>query len=127
METILALFTAASIQFALPPDLLASLCFVESSYNTQAIHYADGYHNSVGICQIQLRTAQWLGFEGSEKELMEPSNNIYYAAAYLAYQRDRYNSIQKAVIAYNIGHAKNLTTTEYQVRVYRVWRVTNND
>jgi len=123
MNTLTALFIATSAHFNLPPGLLSSLCYVESTHNPQAIHYADGSTNSYGVCQIKYETAQWLGFEGTEEELMQPANNIYYAGAYLAYQRQRYHgAINKAVIAYNRGHAKNLTTTEYQANVYRVWR-----
>src|SRR5882757_11341219 len=123
MSTLTAIFIATSTQFNLPPGLLASLCFVESGHDIQAIHYNDGNGNSIGICQIKYKTSQWLGFKGTEQELMNPSTNIYYAAAYLSYQRHRYQgSIHKAVIAYNYGHAGHLTSTEYQVKVYKVWQ-----
>lgn len=125
MDTLTALFIATSAQFNLPPGLLSSVCYVETRHNIQAMHYNDGVGNSVGVCQIKLRTAQWLGFKGTEQELLEPSTNIYYAGAYLAYQARRYGSINKAVIAYNYGHSKNLTTTEYQVKVFNKWRGDN--
>lgn len=123
MGPLAALFISTSLQFNLPPGLLASICYVETGHNIEAIHYRDGSsRNSIGVCQIQLRTAQWLGFKGTEEQLMAPAVNIYYAAAYLNYQRQRYNSIDKAVIAYNYGHAKDLQTTGYQVKVYKVWK-----
>ena len=77
----------------------------------------------MGVCQIKLKTAKWLGFRGTEKQLMDPSINIYYAGKYLAKQLHRYTSIQKAVIAYNIGNAKNLTTSKYQAKVFKRWEL----
>lgn len=125
MNTLLALFTTATIQFSLPPGLLASLCFVESKHDITAIHEDDGDSNSVGVCQIKLKTAQWFGFQGTEKDLMRPAVNIYYAAAYLSYQQRRYKGdITKAIIAYNIGNAKGLTQTQYSIKVIGQWQQT---
>jgi soluble lytic murein transglycosylase-like protein len=118
----MVLFTATSLHFNLPPGLLSSICYVETRHNVNAIHYQDGGEDSIGVCQLHYTTAQWLGYEGTEEGLLDPATNIYWAGAYLAYQQCRYHSIQRAVIAYNYGHAKGLTTTEYQVKVYRQWR-----
>ncbi len=114
------------MKFGLQPKLLSSLCWVESKHVITAIHKDDGTSNSVGICQIKLKTAKWLGFKGTEKQLMNPETNIYYAAAFLSYQQHRYNSITKAVIAYNIGNAKGLTSTKYSVKVLTRWRTEFN-
>ncbi len=122
MNTLAAIFIATSAQFNLPPGLLASVCFVETKHDINAVHYNDGQGNSIGICQIKYKTAKWLGFKGTEQDLMNPAINIYYAAAYLAHQHRRYGNVQQAVIAYNYGHAGGLTTTEYQVKVYKQWR-----
>lgn len=121
----MTVFLSTSIQFNLPPGLLASVCYVETRHNVQAVHYNDGQGNSVGICQIKLKTAQWLGFRGTEQELLDPATNIYYAGAYLNHQRNRYGNVQQAVIAYNQGHSGGLTTTEYQLKVFKVWRNNN--
>jgi soluble lytic murein transglycosylase-like protein len=116
------LFILVSAQFNLPSGLLSSVCFIESHHNPTAIHYHDGKGSSIGLCQIKLKTAQSLGFKGTEKQLMQVKNNIYYAGAYLHHQQIRYNGdITKAVIAYNIGHSGNLTTSRYQVRVFNKW------
>ena len=120
--TIAGLFITISTQFGLPQGLLSSLCFVESNHNPQIVHYNDGIGDSIGICQIKYSTAQWLGFEGTEEELFRPEVNIYYAAAYLRHQIDRYGSVGKGVIAYNMGSAKQLTSTKYQVKVFEIWR-----
>ena len=122
--TLLPIFVSISIQFGLPPNLLSSLCYVESKHDIYAVHEDDGGSNSLGVCQVKLATAQWLGFKGTEEQLMKPHINIYYAGMYLSKQRNRYNgSIEKAVIAYNVGHAKNLTSTEYSRKVLRQWEI----
>ncbi len=119
------LFTTTSLHFGLPPKLLEALCYIESTHNINAVHKDDGGGNSVGVCQIKLKTAVWLGFKGTEKELMVPKTNIYYSAKYLAYQIKRYNSTTKAIIAYNRGNAKGLTSTRYSVKVIKQWRKIN--
>lgn len=120
------LFSHATVQARLPPNLLSALCYVESAHNIHAIHKDDGTSNSVGICQVKLKTAKWLGFKGTEKQLMDPATNIHYAALYLSRQIKRYGSIEKGVIAYNIGNAKRLTHTNYSVKVLKQWRAENN-
>lgn len=116
------LFNTTTVEFNLPPDLLSSLCFIESTHNINAIHYDDGTGNSVGVCQIKLSTAKWLGFKGTEKQLMNPKVNIHYAGKYLQHQINRYHSVTKGIIAYNVGHAKNLTYTQYSAKVIKQWR-----
>lgn len=115
-------FTVFSLALGLPPGLLSSLCYVESKHNPAAIHHDDGGSNSIGICQIKLSTAKDLGFDGTEKDLLNPSDNILIAGLYLKHQINRYNSIQRGVIAYNKGNAKNLTSSRYQTKVFRQWR-----
>lgn len=125
--TILAImFTATSIQFELPRNLLTSLCYVESNHNPKAIHKDDGNSNSVGVCQVKLSTARSLGFKGTEKQLLDPETNIYYSAKYLKYQLLRYkNNSTNAIIAYNRGNAKGLTRTKYSDKVIQRWRINN--
>lgn len=116
-----ALFLTISIQYHLPPGLLSSLCYVESKHNVGAIHKADGSTDSFGVCQIKYETAKHLGFRGTPKQLMEPKYNIKYAAKYLSHQLKRYGNVQQAVIAYNMGHAGQLTSSKYQVKVFEKW------
>ncbi len=122
MNTLMALFMMTTLQLNLPQGLLASLCYVETRHNVNAIHYDDGVGNSIGVCQIKLETAQDLGFEGTEDDLMDPETNIYYAGLYLKHHINKYQAINKAVIAYNRGNAKGLTSSKYQVKVFKVWR-----
>ncbi len=115
-----AIFMSVTLFYGLPPGLLSSLCFVETRHQS-VIHYNDGKSDSYGICQIKYSTAKELGYTGSPEDLLIPSINISYAGAYLKKQINRYHSIEKAVIAYNKGHATE-TTTAYQIAVFKQWR-----
>lgn len=101
--TLLALFASATTEYNLPPKLLDALCFVESNHRPHVINRDDGKGDSVGICQVQLRTARYMGYRGTEKGLLGPGTNILYAAKYLRYQLDRYGDLEKAIAAYNAG------------------------
>lgn len=128
METLTAIFLSATMQFNLPPALLDSLCFVESKHEVTAIHHDDGGSDSLGVCQVKLETARWLGFQGTEQQLMNPKVNAYYAAKYLSRNLKRYNGqVEKSVIAYNRGSAKNLRHTQYSQKVLTIWRQANNE
>ncbi len=117
------LFTTTSAQFDLPKDLLSSLCYIESTHNINAVHKDDGNSNSVGICQIKWTTAKWLGFTGTEKQLMDPKINIYYAGKYLKHQINRYKgSVPRAVTAYNKGHSSSDGNNKYYRKVLYQWR-----
>lgn len=115
---LLILFNSTTVQFNLPNNLLQSICYIESKHNISAVHKDDGNSDSLGVCQIKLETAKWLGFKGSKKELMLPEVNLYYSAKYLRYNLDRYNgNTIKAIISYNKGNAKNLKTSKYYNKV----------
>ena len=117
------LFMLNTVQLGLPDSLLSSVCYVETHHNVAAIHKADGHGDSIGICQIKLKTARQLGFKGSAYDLQDPKVNIYYAGLYLKHQIARYRgSVKRAVIAYNFGSAKSFTSSKYQVKVFKVWR-----
>lgn len=107
VSTTLALTLAIAGQtFDLPKGLLSGLCFVESSHQAFAIHREDGIGDSIGLCQVKLATARWLGYTGDARGLLVASVNAHYAAKYLRYQLNRYHgNIEDAVSAYNAGHA----------------------
>jgi soluble lytic murein transglycosylase-like protein len=122
--SLLLIFSSVTTQLNLPAKLLPALCYVESKHNVAAIHHDDGATDSLGICQIKLETAKWLGFKGTKQQLMNPKINIYYAGLYLQRNIKRYNgNVIKAIIAYNRGNAKNLTTTVYSTKVIKQWGV----
>lgn len=120
------LYLFASIQYGLPQGLLSSICYVESKHDISAYHKHDGKGNSVGVCQVKIQTAMMLGFRGSEKELMEPSTNVMYAAKYLQHQLIRYDGdTVAAIISYNRGSKKLLTRTDYSDKVIKYWENIN--
>ena len=97
----------AEMYFDIPQGLLNAICHTESKLNVAANTPKDGGpHTSVGLCQIQLRTARGLGFTGSEEELAHPGVNAIYAAKYLSKQAKRYGSWIHAISAYNMGSLK---------------------
>lgn len=123
MNTLITILTTVSMQQGLPHGLLESVCWVETKHNPNAIHRNDGVGDSIGLCQIKLKTSKWLGYRGTAEGLLNPKVNAYWAGKYLQYQIKRHNgNTEKAVIAYNIGNAKGLTTTAYSVKVFKYWR-----
>jgi soluble lytic murein transglycosylase-like protein len=103
--TLALLFASVTQQYHLPPGLLSAVCFTESSHRVDAIHRDDGGQDSVGLCQLHLSTAKWLGYKGNIQGLFDPKTNVTYAGTYLAYLLKRYNgNIYKAMGAYNSGH-----------------------
>lgn len=125
MELLSTIFLAASLQYNLPPKLLDAVCYIESHYDVKAIHHDDGGEDSLGVCQVKLSTARFLGFTGTQKQLMKPQINAKYAAKYLRYQLTHYDdNTEKAIISYNRGNAKGLTRTKYSIKVLKVyWRL----
>jgi soluble lytic murein transglycosylase-like protein len=124
MTTLTALFITFSAQYQLPPNLLSSLCWVESKHKIQAVHHDDGGEDSLGVCQVKLSTAKWLGFKGTANQLMNPEVNIKYSAKYLSKQIHRYKgNIKKAVTAYNRGHSTKTGDSAYYRKVKTKWRM----
>lgn len=125
MDILTALFIANTTRFNLPNGLLSSLCFVESRHISSIVHKHDGKSHSYGICQVKLETARYLGFIGTQDELLKPENNIFYAAMYLNKQIRRYNDITKGIVAYNRGNALRLTRSNYSDKVIKHWGENN--
>lgn len=95
----------AQAKTGIDPQILYAVCLVESQGTTTAFHPHDGHGSSLGVCQVKLSTAQLMGFKGSEKDLMDPTTNAVYAAKYLSKHLVRYKDLNKALSAYNAGHA----------------------
>lgn len=120
---LLLLFNTQTKAFDLPPNLLASMCYVESQHNIHAHHVKDGATDSFGVCQIKLATAKQMGFTGSADQLMKPEVNTYYAAKFLKYQITRYNSVPRGVTAYNKGHSSSDGNSAYYQKITKVLAV----
>lgn len=121
----------AEVTFDIPENLLYSICYIESNHNPHVVTPADGgQHTSVGLCQIQDRTAKEMGFTGASKDLLHVGENSMYAAKYLRFQLDRYGNIPDAVASYNRGSVLKVrgkySNQEYVDKVYKQWRITMN-
>lgn len=119
--TLAALYLAASVSLGLPTGLQSALCYVESRHNVKAINFNDGNSDSLGACQIQLQSAQFVGYKGTAKQLMSPKINIFWSARYFSYQLSRYHGdIVYAISAYNAGTART-TNLAYVRKVLKAW------
>ncbi len=129
MTSVVLTLAAITISLQLPPGLLSAVCYVESHHNPEALHLDDGTEPSVGLCQLHPSTAKLMGFKGTNKELMNPNVNAFYAGKYLKRQLIRYHGdTNAAVAAYNAGRhnidKKGRTRNSRYVRkVYAAWEV----
>lgn len=114
-----AIMIMAALAQQVPPELLLGVCWVESHHNPNAVAPLDGNEDSLGLCQIKLSTANDLGFRGGRAQLMRPEENARWAARYLRFQLNRYHgNIDRALTAYNQGHALAVTKYARKVRYY---------
>ena len=99
-----AIILNAAKLVGIPGQLLLAMCMHESANFQITYSPMDGHSPSYGICQIKRSTAEILGFEGTNEELMDTEINAKYAALYLRYQQSRYdNDWVKLAAAYNSG------------------------
>lgn len=83
--------------------ILLAICTHETKLQNVTVQN-DGGSASIGICQMKLDTAKFLGYQGNQAGLLNPKINAKYAALYLKYQNERYNGDWcKAVAAFNAG------------------------
>jgi len=113
------IFSAVTTKLDLPPHLLESVCYIESHYRVDAVHKDDGGGDSLGVCQVKLTTAAWLGFKGTSEQLMQPEINALYSGKYLKYNLKRYGNMTRAIVAYNRGNARGLLRSKYSDKVLK--------
>ena len=100
-EALLAILMAAKAEMV-QPSILAPVCHWESG-GKEEIVLRPKTGDGVGMCQVRLSTARWLGYRGTKKGLLDPKINASYAAQYLRMQLDKYETTQEALAAYNAG------------------------
>jgi hypothetical protein len=93
------LIEAASAQYKVDADLVASVIAVESNFEAKAI----SRRNARGLMQLLPETAERLGV----KDVFDPGQNIDAGTRYLSELLQRYhNNLALALAAYNAGPEK---------------------
>lgn len=120
MNTLIGILALAAVNNDVPPHIFVSMCSVESSLNPRAVAPNDGGEDSLGLCQIKLSTARYMGYKGNRAGLFDPEVNAKFAARYLRYQLRRYDGdMAKALTAYNAG--RDTGNREYVEKVLNRW------
>lgn len=100
-------FTKYEVKYAIPNNLLKTICAVESGLVKGTLNVNDFGSPSYGRCQIKEIAARQVGWVGFDiYELLYGEAEIQYAARYLRYQYVRYGDWVLAVAAYNAGRVK---------------------
>lgn len=120
--TLISIIALAESMHGIPSGLLVAVCQVESELNPYAVVERDGKgsRDSIGICQLQLRTARHFSESVSHSELHNPVINANIAGAYLRFQFERYGDWERAVVAYNRG-SSNGGGTDYSRKVMSLY------
>jgi len=97
-----------SIKYNFNPLLITALIKVESNFEPKTI--SDSY--AYGLCQVRRFIAPELAenigikWDGAEKTLFDPINNIKIGVYYLSILNRDFNDLKTAIIAYNQGPYK---------------------
>lgn len=119
----------AANRYSLDPALIKAVIHTESSFN----HTAVSNKNAYGLMQILYpTTANYLGVY-KKSELFDPEVNIEAGTRYLSERIDKFNSLSRAIIAYNAGdsvaervnHTRDLEKIPAETKLYlkRVMRL----
>lgn len=92
-----------SAEYCVDPELVYAVIKTESSFNPDAVSYA----NAEGLTQIIPETFDWLkmrlGEEDENLSLFDPETSIKYGAYFLSYLIDEYENTDTAIAAYHAG------------------------
>lgn len=130
---------AAEAKNGIPPRLLEAIATVESGINPWIINYqgrARSFHSkeaaakairelqkkgvrSINIGCMQLHAPSHQRRFKSIEDMLEPANNISYAADLLKKLHRQHGSIEQAVKYYH--SASPVHNTRYKAKIYRIW------
>ncbi len=93
-----------SKKYQLDPEMILAIIHTESAFRTNAV----SHKGAVGLMQLLPSTAEAVAREidlewTGEQQLHDPEFNIELGTYYLSKLRDRFNSLESAVMAYNEG------------------------
>lgn len=104
------------------PLLISALIWVESTADPGAEGCGKNPDTrGLGLMQLTLSTARWLGYKEPREDLKEPSVNIDWASRYLGYLLKRCDSVEAALKRYR-GSKKDSTNVAYANKVLGVYR-----
>lgn len=87
-------------KYGIDPVLITAIIAVESNFNSKAV----SNKNAIGLMQILPSTGKMYGV--TESELRNGVKNIEVGVKYLAELKERFGSINHAIIAYNQGPSR---------------------
>lgn len=95
-----------SAEYGVDSKLVYAVIKTESSFNPNAVSYAD----AVGLTQITPETFEWLrqklGEENENLSLYDPETSIKYGAFFLSYLIDEFENTDTAIAAYHAGRGR---------------------
>jgi soluble lytic murein transglycosylase-like protein len=116
------------------PDcrLISAIAAIESGYNQFAVNN-QGKRPSLGLMQLELRTARFLGFKGAKEDLFNIKTNVKYGIKYIKWLQKRYTRLDHVISAYNAGKVRTCYTPQkcyiheypnhkYVKKVLKFWR-----
>lgn len=113
------LITKKAIEHSVPPRLALAIVQVESTFNPKAKN-----GSSIGLGQIQCRTAKGIGLTGDCNRLYDPETNLHYSFKYLKMALDRAQGNEcHAATLYNRGIGNKPTVSVYCNKVYKAMGV----
>lgn len=108
------LVTKKAIEHSVPPRLAHAVVKVESRYIVNARN-----GSSIGLGQIQCRTAKGIGLTGDCKRLFDPETNLHYSFKYLKMALDKaQGNMCHAATLYNRGLGVKPSSSGYCNKVY---------
>ncbi len=95
-----------SDEYGVDPKLVYAVIKTESSFNPDAVSYADAQ----GLTQITPETFEWLklklGEENENLSLFDPETSIKYGAFFLSYLINEFGNTDTAIAAYHAGRGR---------------------
>ena len=95
-----------SAEYGIDPELVYAVIKTESSFNPDAVSYADAQ----GLTQITPETFEWLKFRLGETDknlsLYDPETSIKYGAFFLGLLVDEFGDTDTALAAYHAGRGR---------------------
>lgn len=101
---IITMLTATAKREGIPAKHLIGICGAETRWEPKATGDKRERIRSHGLCQIQTRTARWMGYKGNARGLYNAKTNAKYSAKYLRKCFERLGDWNLAYACYNRGY-----------------------